>query len=862
MTLARSFWSLVILVLVMMIVASAAAIWFTATPFLTAMQQRMIADQVEQDARAFDAVLAEHRQLLSFVASQPDVVSVAIGYVSNTDVMRDYLEAMPRPDTLENVILFDAFGEELARMAFENGHHSTFSNEDLEAVQKVIMTGGDPELEGLDAAAPVLLKAGKDYDHIAIGVPVVNRGHNEGTLIAEFDLHLDTVFQRNEIARLTTVVPAKNAAATLNQYPGARMKPVAGGALSLVLVPDSEAVAAAGQDLLIRSVGAISVVLIFAFSFFASLGRAVILTPHERLARQKKELDELAAVARNANDAILVTDLDERVVWGNPAFEAMSGYRIDEVRGHKPGSFLQNAETDPETAAKLQRAIRMKVPVKAEILNTTRNGNSYWISISITPLLNGESEVYGFMAISSDITRTRKQREEIEAANRATEYQARHDPLTGLANRRVLSDTLDARVASDTPNGTLLRIDLDHFKYINDTMGHSAGDFALAEVADILRDEIGADDLAVQVGGDEFIVMLRAGGTTEQAVETGTRILENLRTPRYFERKPIQLGASFGVASTECAHCAIDNLVVCADAALYTAKDQGRNRIIVYDTELHEEVLFRRELAAQMRGAIKNEEFEPFFQPQIDATTGEIYGVEALARWPSPKLGMIFPDTFLPVARQLSLVEDIDDIIFRKGIRYINELAREGVQIPKISFNVTSERVLRLGFGNTLKHVGEYGPRISFEILESVLVEEQSDQFKFALDALREKGFSIEVDDFGSGHASIVALTQLQPDVMKIDRQLVMPILESETSAALLRSIVDMAKVVDVQVTVEGVETREHVRIVTEMGCDYLQGYYFAKPLSRGALKDFAHDHQPGNLVGKKHDNRFRTITG
>lgn len=843
MTIARRFWSLVILILGLAIVCSAAAVWFTATPFLKTIQQRLIANHAQNDARALDAVLSEHRQLLSFVAGQDQVVSVVMGYTVNGDIMRDYLDALTLPPNLISLTLFDVLEEELAQIEFDQTAGSAFSSDEIGGVRKSILEG-----LGRQSASPVLLRNFAGIEHLLVAVPVVNRGLVEGVLTAEFSINFNTVFPPNKIAKATSIVPTRLVENFVSRRPGAHIEPVAGGALSLILEPDAQAVSAAGQDLLFKSSGAISAVLIGAFALFAWLGRTVILAPHERLSRQKKDLDELAAVARNANDAILVTDVQGGIVWGNPAFERLSGFFIDEVRGLRPGSFLQSEETDPKTKAQLRAAIDARVPVKAEILNNTRQGEPYWISISITPLVSDMGGVYGFMAISSDITKERKQREEIIAAQRATEYQARHDPLTSLPNRRVLNEVLEQRANSDRPEATLLRIDLDHFKYVNDTLGHAAGDCALEIIAEILREETKEDDLAARVGGDEFILILRPGTTIPDAVRVAKRILQRVRQPRSFEDKPMTLGASFGVASTSGGLASLDTLNVCADAALYAAKERGRNRIVVYDKDLHDAVLFRRDLASHMRRAISEEEFEPYFQPQIDALTGEICGVEALARWISPTLGLIKPDIFLPVAQQLSLVEDIDDIIFRKGSALVKSLQNEGIEIPKISFNVTAERILKLGDKEALDQLPTDGPKISFEILESVLVEEQSDHFRFALDTIRDRGFSIEVDDFGSGHASIVGLMQLQPDVMKIDRRLVAPISESETSAALLQSVIDMASVVGVRVTVEGVESQKHAEMVANMGCDVLQGFHFARPLSIDELMDFASNHVPSPI--------------
>jgi diguanylate cyclase (GGDEF)-like protein len=419
-----------------------------------------------------------------------------------------------------------------------------------------------------------------------------------------------------------------------------------------------------------------------------------------------------------------------------------------------------------------------------------------------------------------------------------------HDSLTGLPNRRALDAALKQRCGRKGDLATMVRIDLDHFKYVNDTMGHKAGDFTLIEVARILQEETKADDLAVRVGGDEFVLLLGPHRTAAEGAILAQRILSRIRDPKPFENKIVRVGASFGVASNENGLLAFDELLIGADSALYEAKDLGRNRVRLYTPELHTAVLARRDLARELRLALAQEEFEPFFQPQFDAKTLDITGVETLARWQSPAFGLVPPDRFLPVAQQLSILEEIDDIIFRKAIDQIGSLIEEGLKIPKLSVNVTAERIDDPVVFETVMAHRHKVPEIAFEILESVLVEDQSDQFRFGLDRLRDAGIKIEVDDFGSGHASIVGLMHLHPDAMKIDQRLVRPIITDPLARGILQSIVQMAGLMHLRVIAEGVETMEHAEMLRQIGVDVLQGYAFAKPMSITELRKFVIDYK------------------
>jgi len=576
---------------------------------------------------------------------------------------------------------------------------------------------------------------------------------------------------------------------------------------------------------------------------FLLLSRELIRAYHLKV-KQAKEVAELAAIAERATDSILVTDIDGRVTWVNPAFEAMSGYSLDQMRGSKPGDVLQGPDTDRTVVRAIGESIRHRRPIKREILNYSSSGEPYWVMLSIAPLESDRGEHYGFVAISSNITTDRAQREAIVAAHDEIRYQALHDPLTELPNRRALDMALKDREGSGD-GITIVRIDLDHFKYVNDTMGHDAGDLVLREVGRILRAETKEDDLPARVGGDEFVILLRPGGLAGDGVVIAERMLTRIRAPMSYGNKTIQVGASFGVASSADGILPAQEVIMGADAALYDAKESGRNRIRPYTPDLHASVLARRSMARELRRAVALEEFEPHFHPQFDARTREMVGVETLARWKSGKLGFLKPDLFLPVAQRLSMIEEIDDIIFRKAIGHVTRLNEMGLSIGKVALNVTAQRVQEPDVLRMVQDLRSKDFRIAFEVLESVLIEEQSDVFQFGLDRLRDVGVSIEIDDFGSGHASIIGLMQLRPDAMKVDRRLVHRITTDRQSRDVLRSIVGIAQSLDLTVIAEGVETLEHAGILTELGCHVLQGFAFCQPMDVHDLELFLAAYRP-----------------
>ncbi|MEM1264677.1 MAG: EAL domain-containing protein [Pseudomonadota bacterium] len=557
-------------------------------------------------------------------------------------------------------------------------------------------------------------------------------------------------------------------------------------------------------------------------------------------ARQTRELSELAMIAERANDGIVVTDERGRVTWANPAFETLTGYDTADIVGQRPGDFLQGPATDPSTRRAISAALADRKPIRTDILNYTRDGAAYWINLSIAPILAEAGGESGFVAVTSDITKEREQRQALEAANQRIAHQALHDPLTDLPNRRFIDEVLEADVKKDANPRTAVRVDLDHFKNVNDTLGHAAGDYVLCRVADILRRHVGADDTPARVGGDEFVILLAAGTTQAQAVAFTERVRKEIRKDIVFEGQTCRIGASFGVASAEEGVIGNDQLLKSADAALYVAKAQGRNTTTVYTPAIHRSALAKRRVATEIEAAIERGEFRAFFQPQFSAEGEVLVGVETLARWHHPERGVLAPAEFLPIADQLKLVPEIDRQVFQYGLDCVARLNAEGLFIPKIAFNAGLAQLMNPDLARVVRSKDIGATKVALEVLESVLIEDQSSGFQERVEQLRAQSFGIEMDDFGSGHASVISLQRLNPDILKIDRELVAPMDESQTARSLVRSMIEMGRALGIGVIAEGVETATHASILRELGCDAFQGYFFAKPMPFEDLRAFA----------------------
>lgn len=431
-----------------------------------------------------------------------------------------------------------------------------------------------------------------------------------------------------------------------------------------------------------------------------------------------------------------------------------------------------------------------------------------------------------------------------EAMRAENERQALHDGLTGLPNRRfydrVLSSRIEAARAGQGPRDcVLIRIDLDHFKYVNDTLGHEAGDRVLIRVAEVLRQMLRAVDFVARIGGDEFSILLGPDMNQDNARELIERVQGALSRPLTYEGRLCRFGASFGIAHTGDITELGAELQLFADAALYRAKEGGRNRMEFFTAELHRNILNDRRIAVELHEALERDEFEPFFQPQIAAEDGRLVGAETLLRWRHPEKGLLSPDDFMHVAEQLRIVPEIDRIMMRKTRSALARWQDQGLVLPKISFNVSSGRMHDPDVVSLARSMAGGGTRVTFELLESILVEEESDAFRFHLDQIREAGIDIEIDDFGSGHASIIGVMEIAPKALKIDRRIVRPVACDMRSRNLVRAIIEIAETLGIATVAEGVETEEQAKILRGVGCQVLQGYLFSHPLDEGDFLAF-----------------------
>jgi diguanylate cyclase (GGDEF)-like protein len=432
---------------------------------------------------------------------------------------------------------------------------------------------------------------------------------------------------------------------------------------------------------------------------------------------------------------------------------------------------------------------------------------------------------------------------ELELTKNRIEYNALHDPLTGLANRRKLDrelDSLTALAKSSRPRFTILHLDLDRFKEINDTLGHAAGDAMLINAANVLTRHVSYPNQVARIGGDEFVVLLRDVSDQQVAADLATKIIKEMNIPSDFEGFTCRFGVSIGIAEANGIKTDARKILIDADLALYEAKRKGRNRYEFFTQSLQANIVNSRRVADELLTALERDEIKAFYQPQFCANTMELVGAEALVRWHHPERGILPTSTFLKVAEELSIMAQIDKIVLDCALRDRMRWTAMGVLVPKISVNVSSKRLHDTNLVESLQGLSITPGSMSFELVESIFLDDNDETITSNIENIKALGIDVEIDDFGTGHTSMISLLKIKPKRLKIDRQLVMPIIDSARERALVKSIIEIARSLGVGTIAEGVETQAHADILRDLGCDLLQGYAFAHALSPDDFSAFA----------------------
>ncbi|MCW0236512.1 MAG: EAL domain-containing protein [Ferrovibrio sp.] len=524
--------------------------------------------------------------------------------------------------------------------------------------------------------------------------------------------------------------------------------------------------------------------------------------------------------------AIIVTDEKNIIQLVNPAFERVTGYMGGEAIGRNP-SFLASGRQMPDFYKAMWQQLIETGEWHGEIWNRRKDGAAYCEWLTITQMRHGD-QITGHIGMFIDIT----QRKEAEAQ---VEWRANFDTLTMLPNRHLLLDRIDQAVKRNRRGGSggaVMLLDLDHFKEINDSLGHQAGDAVLIEVARRLQKVMRENDTVGRLGGDEFVILL-TDLPTEQASAVAERILQALAVPVTLPGRDLQTGASIGIAIYPDDSDDPSELLRLADMAMYSAKAAGRGSWQMFTQQMDLQSRRRLDLIADMRVALMQDQIELFYQPVVSIATGEVVKAEGLARWRHPRQGFIPPDQFIPLAEETGLIHQLGQIVLTAGMAARQRINDAGLNC-QISVNISSRQIGSPTFAAEVRRLlvnsNMATNPIIFEVTESLLLSD----FERACALLREfadAGAVIALDDFGTGYSSLSYLYRLPASILKIDRSFTINLGQRSDVRRLMQAIIDLGHDLGFKIVAEGVETAEQRDALLEMGCDYGQGYYFAKPM-------------------------------
>lgn len=572
--------------------------------------------------------------------------------------------------------------------------------------------------------------------------------------------------------------------------------------------------------------------------------REEVLMVVREITQRKKQDTQLrlwAKVFEGSNEAIMITDNNLNIISVNRAYETIMGFSEAEVLGVDTKAVGAKLHTH-SFFRNLVSILNEQGYWQGELSNQRKNGEIFpsWYSISLVPNAEGEPENY--IAIFNDITEYKNSRAQID-------FLAHHDNLTGLPNRVLLNDRLEMALNSATRQNEkvgVLFIDLDRFKNVNDSLGHSVGDQLLKETAKRLSSIVRTGDTVSRLGGDEFVVLFPKVKDEANLADLTIKLRDILQHPYGIGGISLHITPSIGIAIFPDDGDNVNTLIKNADAAMYLAKEKGRNNYQFYTPLLNSRTLDRLKLESDLRLALDYGGFELHYQPQIFAKTGNLWGAEGLVRWRHPERGLVSPADFIPIAEETGLIIPLGEWVFAEAARKVTAWRKQGLPDLVVSVNISAVQFRKDDFVERIKTIlkeeGAVAHSLELELTESILMHDMESSIE-TLKYLRELGFRIAIDDFGTGFSSLNYLRRLPVNVLKIDQSFVREMLAEQASLAIVESIISLAHSLGKETIAEGVETQAELDVLTERGCKLMQGYYFSKPLPAPSFEAWVHAH-------------------
>lgn len=543
----------------------------------------------------------------------------------------------------------------------------------------------------------------------------------------------------------------------------------------------------------------------------------------------EEKLVQAAVVYESTAEGIILADADKRIQAVNPAFSRITGYSEMESLG-KSVNFRNSGRHDKKYYQTMRQSLATTGSWCGEIWNCRKNGEIYpeWMTISL--VFDKEENLSNYICVFSDISSLKRAEEQLM-------FLAHHDPLTNLPNRLLLMDRLAHGIERAIRSGrklALLFMDLDGFKDINDTFGHPVGDELLKQVSKRLQKCLRQGDTLARLGGDEFVFLVESYVLIDEVEGVARKLLSILTKSFNINDHELFIGMSIGISLYPDDSDKSATLLRNADSAMYRAKESGRNNFQFYSSEFTEAVAGRLAMESDLRYALPRDEFQLYYQAQIELESRRIIGAEALIRWNNPKRGMVPPDKFIPLAEKSVLILQIGEWVMYEACRQMMRWQQDGHKLSRISVNVSGLQIQRGRLPELIEKVltetGLDAEQLDIEITESVLMSNPQRVID-TLEALRKLGISLAVDDFGTGYSSLSYLKRFPINTLKIDRAFVSDLPDDVNDAAITKAVIALADSMQLDTLAEGVETQEQHDFLLREGCAYAQGYLYSKPV-------------------------------
>ena len=551
-----------------------------------------------------------------------------------------------------------------------------------------------------------------------------------------------------------------------------------------------------------------------------------------RLRRQRLDQERLrqaAVVFDCTREGVLVSDHNGVIVHVNPALVKITGYAPEEVLGQRPNMF-KSGHHGPEFYQAVFESLEKTGEWHGEIWNRRKSGEIYPQWQTIRAVRDNKDQITHYVAVFSDISAIKNTQSELMRL-------AHHDPLTDLPNRLLFTDRAEQALAYAQRHKSgcaLLMIDLDHFKIINDSMGHNVGDLLLKAVGERLTAVFGKGFTVARLGGDEFAVLVENCTQVAQAAGFAQQVLEVMKGAFIIETHQLFISASVGISLYPNDALNAEQLLRNADSALFKAKSAGREGYALYTEELTAHAQYRIEVASDLRRALEQQELRVYFQPVHDLTTSRMVGVEALVRWQHPQRGLVAPGEFIPIAERTGLIAEIDAWVLEQACWQMCQWQAAGVDLSFVAVNISSRLFARPELyqlvSTVLADTGLNPTLLELEVTESAVMD-NSEVALEQMHRLRELGLRLAIDDFGTGFSSLLRLKRLPVQKLKIDQGFVAGLPGDDDDVAIVRAVIALAQSMGMQVHAEGIEYVEQAQFLLDHHCDLGQGYWFGRPM-------------------------------